>query len=377
MFKKIFLAFLLISCSQVLKAQDTIPTRPQVDMDSILLDTLAIDTTAVDTIVIRSVQEKIKHIPRGVDLTNPVISFSKTKARTKEFQNFRVPSFWDTENQVGINLSEAAFVNWNAGGDNAISVTGVVKFRRDYKFRYLNWENHADMRYGVNIQEGQKPRKTEDYVRFSSTFSYRHDTISNWYYSVKANFNTQFTNGYKYPDRDNPISGFMAPGYFFLGAGTSYIPEGKKFNLYISPLTQRATFVLNKDLANAGAFGVDPAEKDANGNIITEGKMVNMALGILVTNSWDTQLAENIQLKHRLSLYTDYLHNFGNIDVDWGLTVDLIVNQFVKATIGTQIIYDDDIKFGVEKDPNGTITNPGSPKIQFKQILAVGLAYSF
>ncbi|MCG2459199.1 DUF3078 domain-containing protein [Flavobacteriaceae bacterium F89] len=375
MLKKTFFALVLITCTQILRAQDTIPTQTPVDSTSI--DTLAIDTTLVDTIVIRSVQQKIKHIPRGVNLTNPVISFSKTKARTKEFKYFRVPSFWDNENQLGINLSEVAFVNWSAGGDNAISILGVAKFKRNYKFRYLNWENLADMRYGINIQEGRAPRKTEDYIRLSSTFSYRNDTISNWYYSVKANFNTQFTNGYKYPDRDNPISGFMAPGYFFLGAGTSYIPEGKKFNLYLSPLTQRATFVLNQDLANEGAFGVDPAETDVNGNIIREGKNVLMALGILVTNSWDTQLSKNIELKHRLSLYTDYLHDFGNIDLDWQLTIDMIVNQYVKATIGTQIIYDDDIKFDEVRAPDGTITTPGVPKIQFKQLLAVGLAYSF
>src|SRR5690606_7572733 len=150
----------------------------------------------------------------------------------------------------------------------------------------------------------------------------------------------QFTNGYKYPDRENPISGFMAPGYFFFGAGTSYIPEGKKFNLYLSPLTQRATIVMNQDLANEGAFGVDAAEKDADGNIIREGKNVLMALGILVTNTWETSLSKNIDLKHNISLYTDYLHDFGNVDVDWQLTLDMIVNQYVKATIGTQIIYD-------------------------------------
>ena len=37
-----------------------------------------------------------------------------------------------------------------------------------------------------------KNSKTDDQIRLSSTFGYRRDTISNWYYSVKANFNTQF-----------------------------------------------------------------------------------------------------------------------------------------------------------------------------------------
>ncbi|HUH45532.1 MAG TPA: DUF3078 domain-containing protein, partial [Arenibacter sp.] len=85
----------------------------------------------------------------------------------------------------------------------------------------------------------QKLRKADDAIRFSSTFAYRRDTISNWYYSVKANFNTQFSNGYKYPDTDTPISRFMSPGYAFIGAGTSYIPEGKNLIFIYRPLPKK------------------------------------------------------------------------------------------------------------------------------------------
>ena len=98
------------------------------------------------------------------------------------------------------------------------------------------------------------------------------DTISSWYYSVKANFNTQFADGFKYPNRDTPISRFMAPGYFYIGAGASFIPDGKKFNLYISPITQKTTFVLDQDLADQGRFGVTKAVLDNEGNVISHGK---------------------------------------------------------------------------------------------------------
>ena len=44
----------------------------------------------------------------------------------------------------------------------------------------------------------------------------------------------------------------MAPGYLFLGVGTSYIDAEKKINLYISPLTQKATFVLEMGVSVLG-----------------------------------------------------------------------------------------------------------------------------
>jgi len=364
--KLTFLLFIAIQSAYFgLYAQDSIPPSQEPD------------TTIVDTIVIRAVQNKIEYIPRGVNLTNPIISFNKTKPRTKHFNRFKIPSFWDRENILGLNLNEVAFVNWNAGGDNAVSALGNAKFIRNYKFRYVTWENSLVLRYGLNAQEGRKLRKTEDVLRFSSTFGYRKDTLNNWYYSAKVRFNTQFSNGYKYPDRSKPISRFMAPGYLFVGGGISYIPEGKKFNLYISPLTQKATFVLDQELANEGAFGVAKAVRDIEGNIIKEGENKYIELGFSVTNEWETLVFKNVLMDHRISLYTDYLRSFGNIDIDWELNFLFKVNEFINATLGTQIIYDDDILFDQTFASDGSVLTTGRPKIQFRQLLGIGISYSF
>ena len=362
---QLFFSVILLFSLFTAKAQDSIP--PLTETDSVV----------IDTIVIRADQEKIMNIPRGVNLTNPVISFKKTKPLTKPFKRFRIPSFWEKKNQLGLNLSEVAFVNWNAGGDNSISALARANFVRNYKFRFVQWNTDLELRYGINAQEGRQLRKTDDAIRLSSTFGFRRDTLSNWYYSVKANFNTQFTDGYKYPDRTTPISRFMAPGYLFLGAGASYISQGGKFNLYISPLTQKATFVLDQDLANRGAFGVEKAVIDGEGNVVEEGKNIFMELGFLVTNNWETQLSKNVLLTHELSLYTDYLRSFGNVDIDWELNFNLTVNEFINATVGTHIIYDDDILFDQQTAEDGTIIDPGVQRIQFKQLLGVGIAYSF
>ena len=126
---KVWVLTLLIFTSTLFYAQDSIPP-------TVIPDTVAIDTTVIDTIVIRKTLTKIKHIPRGVNLTNPVISFKKTKPLKDRYNSFRVPSFWQKENQLGINVSETAFVNWNAGGDNAISGLGFLRFSRNYKLVY-------------------------------------------------------------------------------------------------------------------------------------------------------------------------------------------------------------------------------------------------
>ncbi len=365
-----FIAPLLLLVTFWSFGQDTIPAP-------ILVDSMVVDSVVIDTIVIRRTVDKI-FIPRkDVNLKIPNIDFSKTKTLQEGFSRFRVPSFWETENSFGINISEVAFVNWNAGGDNAVSGLGFLKFARKYKFSHFQWDNNLELRYGLNAQDGRKLRKTEDVIRLSSNLGFRKDTISNWFYSVQLNFNTQFSNGYKYPDRDTPISRFMAPGYLLFGAGTSFITKNQKFNLYLSPLTQKSTFVLDQNLADNGAFGVNEAILDDDGNVITPGENHLLEIGILITNNFNYNIAENIELKSRLNLYTDYIKSFGNIDVDWELNLNMKVNKFISTSLGTQMIYDDDILFDIVKNDNGTILNPGIPKIQFKQILAVGILYGF
>ena len=363
-FIRLFVFSLLVICVKEATAQDTISPSTQVD------------STRIYPSQVRTFQEKPRLIPRGIKLSNSKASL-KPSPFDLALRRRRLPSFWTIKNKLGIDMNEVAFVNWNAGGDNSISALANLKLERNYKFRYLQWDNYMELRYGLNLQENQKLRKTDDAIRLSSTFGYRRDTISNWYYSVKANFNTQFSNGFKFPDRETPISRFMAPGYFFLGAGSSYISPNQKFNVYISPVTQKMTFVLDQDLANRGAFGVERAVTDADGNIITDAKNIFLEFGFLVTNSYEAELFENVEVKHRLSLYSDYLRKFGNIDVDWELNVELRINRYIATNIGTQLIYDDDILFNEQIDDDGNIIDPGGPKLQFRQLLGVGVSYAF
>lgn len=283
-------------------------------------------------------------------------------------------SHWVKKNKIGFDISEIAFVNWNAGGTSSISGLLKTKFNRIYTKDNYNWSNELIMRYGLNKQDGIELRKTDDVFLFNSAFGYRNDTLSNWYHTAKFNFNTQFTNGYAYPNKEISVSKPFAPAYVFLGLGAEYATKKKDRMLYLSPFTSKMTFVLDQRLANQGAFGVIKAAYDLNGNLIRPGEKSKIELGFLLTGYYKKEILKNITLENRLSLYSDYIHHFGNIDVDYDLALDLVVNEHVRTNIGVHIIYDDDIK--AKEEISGAQVTVG-PKLQLKQVLGVGIVYLF
>lgn len=283
-------------------------------------------------------------------------------------------SHWEKKNIVGLDISQIAFMNWNAGGNSSVSGLFKGNFVRKYTTDNVRWVNEMIFKYGVNKQDGVELRKTDDAFQLNSTFGYRHDTISNWYHSAKFNFNTQFTNGYSYPNTDKAISKPFAPAYIFLGIGAEYSNKEKKINVYISPLTQKTTLVLAQELADQGSFGVNKAIYDENGNLINKGKKSRTELGFLVSSGYKKEVFKNIIVENRLNLYSDYINKFGNIDVDWQMQFDLVVNKYVRANIGAHLIYDDDIK--AKEEINNVQVTVG-PKVQLKQMLGIGIIYNF
>lgn len=279
-------------------------------------------------------------------------------------------SQWAHKKTVGLILTQTSFVNWNAGGDNSIAGIASIVVEFNYKRDRLFWDNRIRGMYGLNKEEETSPRKTDDIFEITSNFGYRKSQNSQWYTSARFNFRTQFARGFKYPDRTNSISEIFAPAYIFLGVGSQYTSKNKKFKVYISPLTNKTTLVWNQRLANSGAFGVQKAIYEGTGEdrvLVKKGENSKIEIGTLLTLDWEREIMKNILMKNRVIVYSDYLNKYGNIDLDWEMRMDLKVNRYVKANIGTHILYDDDVK---DKETD-------SPKIQLKQLLGIGLTYTF
>ena len=119
------------------------------------------------------------------------------------------------------------------------------------------------------------------------------------------------------------------------------------------------TFVLDSRLSDAGAFGVKP------------GKKTLAEIGALAVANYKRKLAENINLVTKLTLFTPYNESFGNIDINWDMMIAFKINKFLTTTLTTNLVYDDDIK---TVDSHG---NQHGAKVQFREVLGLGLAYSF
>ncbi|MBT8385037.1 MAG: hypothetical protein KJO83_04920 [Bacteroidia bacterium] len=101
-----------------------------------------------------------------------------------------------------------------------------------------------------------------------------------------------------------------------------------------------------------------------------------MEFGSLIQTSWDKELFKNVVMTNDLSLYSDYLNKYGNIDIKWDLNFFLTINDFIKANVGAHLIYDDDIKFKDDINNDGELETLGA-RVQLKQLLGIGILYVF
>lgn len=325
---------------------------------------MVIDEESEDTSYV-SIPKKIKYFSRIKTYGIDTIGFSNAieLVSIKRKKMAREPEWWKHKNSIGFDLNEVAFVNWNAGGVNSVSGLFKVEFARLYEKLYTIWNNEISARYGLNNQQNTGLIKTDDEIRIASSFGYRKDTISNWYFTAQVNFRTQFTDGYNDPEDEDPISRFFAPAYFHLGVGGRYNLREELFSIYMSPLTLKSTYVLDEKLSNEGAFGVQPGERSRH------------ELGVLIQTKWEKEIFKNVAMVNNLDLYSDYINKFGNIDVDWILSFQFKINKLFQASFRSHVIYDDDIKTK-ETNEDGEVITSGA-RIQLKQQLGLGIVYNF
>lgn len=290
---------------------------------------------------------------------------------------------WTKGGTLGLNLSQVYLDNWAAGGDNSVSVTGLVSLFANYKKNKSSWDNTLDLAYGMLWQGENAGIKTDDKFDFSS--KYGRQINEKWYYSGLLNFKTQMAPGYDDPSAPdtvrNTISDMFAPAYGILALGVDFKPN-PSFSALIAPVAMKATIVTNQTLADAGAFGVEAAVIDDFGNIVTPGENFRTELGGYVKISYVTDIVENVNLSTKLDLFSNYQNNPQNIDVNWETLITMKINKFLSATISTQVLYDDDVDVIREKeevDADGVLIAPADigPAVQLKEVLAIGFSYKF
>lgn len=280
-----------------------------------------------------------------------IINFADAEAKISK------DSIWTTNGNIGVKFTQVSLTNWAAGGNNAIAFDVQGAYQANLKKGKHIWNNRIELAYGLNKNKGENTQKSNDKIYFNTNYGY--EIAKHIYFSTLLNFQSQFSPGYDYAkSKSISISDFMAPGYFIIGTGFSWIPN-KYFNANLSPISWRGTFVLNDRLSNEGAYGVTPGNKilsEWGANLKLEGKY---------------EFLKNMTIYSRADFYSDYTRKPQNIDINWEVQLNMSINKWFSTTVTTNLVYDDDVKI---LQPDGTKIGP---RVQFKEVLGVGVQFNF
>ncbi|HEX3768069.1 MAG TPA: DUF3078 domain-containing protein [Puia sp.] len=308
-------------------------------MKKIVLGILAILSINISTAQDKTVQEMRNDANREI----------------KKDPNDTIPKIWKTGGILRVTVAQGAQDNWAAGGEKStIGFSGFFSGYAYYKLDKHSWDNTIDLAYGFLNTTSLGSRKSDDKIDILSKYGY--GIGKNWYVGALVNFRTQFAPGYAYPSGKAPLltSDFLSPAYLIVSPGLNYMPN-KQFSFFISPATLRWTFVRNDSLSAQGAFGVD------------SGKHVRLEFGAFSTISYTAKISENAVYTGRLDLFSNYLHDPQDVDINLTNLIAVKVTGILTMTLAFNLIYDNDVST-IKSD--GTV---GGAKPQLQELLGIGL----
>lgn len=284
-------------------------------------------------------------------------------------------TYWKKGAKTSLTFTQTTLENWSAGGENSVAFNAGLNAFANYMKDRVTFENTLELGYGLIDQGNVGFRKSDDKIMFSTKFGYKLKNDSKTFWSSLVDFKSQFYEGVDNLDdgTEVKISDFMAPGYLTISTGLEWV-SNEYFSLLYSPLTGKMTFVGIQRFADNGDYGVDPAKLDNNGvPILGTGKTSRAEFGSFLKITFKKDVFKNVNYDTKLELFTAYDEHFGNIDMNWQNAITMKVNDWLMASFITQLLYDDDIKIATEFDNITSDPLNAKPRIQYKQILGVGL----
>jgi hypothetical protein len=264
--------------------------------------------------------------------------------------------YWKSKGNFSALFNQSTFDNWLAGGENNISGTVGLNYDINYSKKGWDWDNKIIASYGVvKTRTSSFAKKTDDRLEINSLLGHQMKTGSRWFYSAFMNFKTQFTKGYNYYTDENgaeqrdEYTSFFSPAYLLFGPGVMY-KKDDNFKFNISPATSKLTFVdKNFTLPDEAYFGVE------------EGESVRYEFGMNASLYYKVGVVANVSFENILNLYSNYLEDPQNVDLDYQLNIVMKINKYLATNISFQTIYDDNAYQG----------------FQLRQVFGVSFNYMF
>ncbi len=257
---------------------------------------------------------------------------------------------------INVGISQGSTSNWVAGGEKfSFSLSSYVNLHANLKDGRRKWFNSLDMYYGVFHTTSEGTRKNDD--RFDLYSKYIWDFHERFGVAAITRFRTGLFPGYDYGKSPKELlSGFLAPAYLTVAPGIDVEPTDY-FSIFFTPIAGRWVIIANHAEQLSEKYNLNP------------GETVRTDIGAYISANFSKEVAKKLFYNSRLDLYSNYLNNPQNIDINWTNMVGFKFNKLLTFTYGFDLIYDDDIRqFG----PNGT-----SPGTQIKSTLNIGLTTKF
>ena len=243
-------------------------------------------------------------------------------------------------------FNQSAFnAQWLAGGTSSIAGNLGLNYDFNYKKGDVLWDTKIIAAYGLTkIKEAAKTAKTDDRLELNSLWGKK--ASGQWYYSVFFNLKTQMDSGF---DRNGfEVSHFFSPAYFQFGPGMLW-KKDENLSINIAPITPRLILVDSKYTLLGSSFGV------------LQGDSSRFEFGASVSAYYKLNVMANVKVENRLNLYSNYLDNPQNIDVDYQMNVVMKINRYMSTNIALQTIYDDN----------------AIKAVQVREVFGIGLDFSF
>jgi hypothetical protein len=290
------------------------------------------------------------------------------KSKLLELQKVYIkPRYWKDRMEANFIMSQAALSNWVKGGENSLSTSMDITEYANYENKPLNLSSNNFFRIKLGfLKSGNNPiRKNIDLIETNSKLN--HKAFGKFDFSAIMLFKTQLLPGYNYPNDSVAVSKFLNPAVLTLGFGLDYKPN-KNTSINFSPLSYKGTYMTDAHIDQT-AYGIPHNKKSLH----------EPGVSLMVTN--DYKPIKSVIITNRLQLFTNYIHNPLNVDVDWEMIATASLNWFTDVRFNTHLIYDDDARTQVIEG-GIPVTNPdGTPKknarAQFKEILGLSIVFRF
>lgn len=264
------------------------------------------------------------------------------------------PNFWTLGGNGYLQFSQNYIsANWYKGGESTKSLLSGFTWQANYDDRQrVQFENKIEWKLGFITAPSDTVhsyKANNDLLRLSSKLGYK--AFSTWYYTLSAEFKTQFFSNYD-TNSDNLVSAFFSPAELNVGLGMDYkyIKDGVcNLSVLVNPL--------NYTLYSVASDRVDPTKFN-----IKEGHKRESVWGSRLETTLKWKVFSALMWESRLS----YTTNYEKVLAEWENTFTFSVNKYLSTKLFVHGRFDD----GVTREADTSY-------FQLQELLSFGLSYTW